>query len=242
MNAAVSCGTTRYAGATTTRASLPGRAGAATRFWLIRRGNPAMTEDVLEQVVDDWLRRSGYFTRTNVRFKPEASEAGYSSKDHNQPSDIDVLAINPTLRGPRCVLAVSCKAMQSGFSPNRWLEAAATGRGYQGRTAGEAWKHLREMWDPAWAAAHQRVVSDLTGTSTFTWVLAVTRLDRGGVRDLDVWRNHPQVSTCLGAGVHLELLTFRDMWSELQREVTERIEPSHIGRLAQLLKAVDGDS
>lgn len=197
-----------------------------------------MTEDVLEQVVDDWLRRSGYFTRTNVRFQPETSETGYSPTAHNQPSDIDVLAVNPTLRGSRRVLAVSCKAMQSGFLPNKWLDAAENGRGYKGRKAGEAWKHLRELWEPAWAAAHRRVVKELTGASTYTWVLAVTRLDRDGVADLDVWRNHERVSGCLGSAT-VDLITFQEMWDDLQREVTERIEPSHIGRLAQLLKAVE---
>lgn len=197
-----------------------------------------MTEDVLEQVVDDWLRRRGYFTRTNVKFRPEPGEEGYTSTAHNQPSDIDVLAVNPTVRGPRRVLAVSCKAMQSGFSPNRWLAAVEHGRGYQGRSAGDAWKHLRELWDPTWAAAHHRVVKELTGAPTFTWVLAITRLDRGGVPDLEVWRSHDRVSRCLD-GVDVDLLTFREMWDELKREVTERIEPSHIGRLAQLLNAAE---
>lgn len=28
-----------------------------------------MVEDVLEQVVDDWLRRQDYLTRTNVRLE-----------------------------------------------------------------------------------------------------------------------------------------------------------------------------
>lgn len=47
------------------------------------------------------------------------------------------------------------------------------------------------------------------------------------------------MSACLGSGVYIDRLTFRDMWNELKYDVLERIEPSHIGRLAQLLKAVD---
>ena len=78
-----------------------------------------MTEDVLEQVVDDWLRRQGYFTRTNVRFGPGKDDEGYDSTAHNQQTDLDVLAIKPAAPpGPERVLAISCKAMQSGFSPN----------------------------------------------------------------------------------------------------------------------------
>jgi hypothetical protein len=79
-----------------------------------------MVEDVLEQVVDDWLRRQGYFTRTNVRFGPRLGDAGYLSRDHNQQSDLDVVAVRPAAPpGPDRVLAISCKAMQAGFSPNR---------------------------------------------------------------------------------------------------------------------------
>src|SRR5688572_9987539 len=104
-----------------------------------------MTEDVLEQVVDDWLRRRGYFTRTNVRFGPAKDDAGYMARLHNQMSDLDVLAVSPRLKrnDPAAVYAVSCKAMQEGFSPNGWLAAAASGRQYKGRGKGAAWKHLR---------------------------------------------------------------------------------------------------
>src|SRR4051794_34758931 len=105
-----------------------------------------MTEDVLEQVVDDWLRRQSYFTRTNVRFGPKLGDSGYSSKDHNQQSDLDVLAIRPTApAGPRRVFAIACKAMQQGFSPNRRLSAADVDKVYNGKSSR---KHLRELRDP----------------------------------------------------------------------------------------------
>ena len=123
-----------------------------------------MTEDVLEQVVDDWLRRAGYFTRTNVRFGPVAGDEGYSSREHNQQSDLDVLAVKPTETGAARVLAVSCKAMQAGFSPNRWLTAAELGRIYNGK---DSRKHLRELWDPVWAAALRRRVHELTNSDSF---------------------------------------------------------------------------
>ena len=201
-----------------------------------------MTEDVLEQVVDDWLRRRGYFTRTNVRFGPGKTDVGYTSRDHNQTSDLDVLAVTPTLarNNPAAVYAVSCKAMQNGFSPNGWLAAVDKGLGYKGRKKGEAWKHLRELWDPVWARSLRTVVHDLTGAKRFTYVLAVTRLGRGGSDDLSVWTRHDRVSANL-AGNPCQLWTFAGMWADLSINVTEQIEPSHIGRLAQLLKAVQAD-
>ena len=193
-----------------------------------------MTEDVLEQVVDDWLRRQGYFTRTNVRFGPTAGDEGYSSKAHNQQTDLDVLAIKPTApEGPDRVLAISCKAMQVGFSPNRWLAAATADKIYNGKNAR---KHIRELWDPIWMASLRRQVLTLTGSTEFTFVLAVTRLGKGGTADTACWHNDPVVGPNLG-DTPSKVLTFKSMWNELSNEVTETIEPSHVGRLAQLLKA-----
>jgi hypothetical protein len=201
-----------------------------------------VTEDVLEQVVDDWLRRKGYFTRTNVRFGPGKDDVGYVSRDHNQMSDLDVLAVSPRLKrnNPSAVFAVSCKAMQEGFSPNGWLAAADSGRRYKGRGKGAAWKHLRELWDPVWAASLRTKVEELTGATRFTYVLAVTRLGRGGSPDMGVLRDHPRVGPNLG-GNPCKLWTFSRMWAELTEDIREQIEPSHVGRLAQLLKAAQAD-
>ncbi len=38
-----------------------------------------MKEDVLEQIVDDYLQLNGYFTVHNVRFKPSSDCAIYGS-------------------------------------------------------------------------------------------------------------------------------------------------------------------
>jgi len=196
-----------------------------------------MTEDVLEQVVDDWLRRFGYFTRTNVTFGPRRGDADHDSRLHNQGSDLDVLAVNPREHGPRRVLAVSCKAMQQGFAPNKWLEHADKDAKYNGKLAR---KHLRELWDPVWAEALRRQVEELCGTRCFTYVLAVTALGRGGTTDTTCWQEHPIVGANL-AGNPAEVWTFARMWADLRANVTETIEPSHVGRLAQLLKAAEAD-
>jgi len=192
-----------------------------------------MVEDVLEQVVDDWLRRRNYFTRTNVRFGPTKGGAGYESQKHNQPSDLDVLAVKPSVRGPSGVYAVSCKAMQEGFSPNKWLETVHKNGKYKGRQP--AWKHLREVWDPVWAKALGDRVEELTGRRKFTFVLAVTCLDKGGSSDTSVWMTEPKIRKNLHGPV--EVWTFAQMWTELVNDVKQTIEPSHVGRLAQLLRA-----
>jgi hypothetical protein len=71
-------------------------------------------------------------------------------------------------------------------------------------------------------------------------VRAVTRVGPGGKTDVDCWLQHPVVSINL-AGNPFEVLTFGRMWSELRQDVKEQIEPSHVGRLAQLLKAAELD-
>lgn len=67
-------------------------------------------EDVLEQIVDDYLQINGYFTMHNVRFRPAVDHPDYESKKDSVHSDLDVLGVNPNLQGPSRVIAVSCKS------------------------------------------------------------------------------------------------------------------------------------
>ena len=198
-----------------------------------------MTEDVLEQVVDDYLRYEGYFTRSNVKFGPVAGDDGFSSREHNQHSDIDVLAVHPQKTGPASVLAVSCKAMQEGYSPIGWLNAASAGKTYRGRRAERARMHHREIWDPVWNRAHRKAVKNLTGADTYTYVLAVTKLEKPEWGDIERWRDNEVIGPNLD-GLDLRVLTFEEMWSRLRSTVRTRVEPSHIGRLAQMLNAIEG--
>jgi len=57
-----------------------------------------MKEDILEQLVDDWLQCRGYFTRHNLKFKPRRDRKDFEQRQDSVPSDIDVLAINPLVR------------------------------------------------------------------------------------------------------------------------------------------------
>lgn len=197
-----------------------------------------MAEDILEQLVEDYLRLNGYLTMANVRFGPRKGEPGYAPLSHNQPSDIDVLALNPNKRGPSKVLAVSCKAMQGGFSPNRWLDASKRNQYYNGKRAPNAWKHMHELWDVAWNQAHRTRVKDLTGQSHYTYILAVTRLDKGGSPDMKVLEDDPQVGK-LVRGVSLRFLPLSEIWNHVSERVTTQVEPSALGRLSQILRAAD---
>ncbi len=73
-----------------------------------------------------------------------------------------------------------------------------------------------------------------TGTEDFTYVTAVTRL-RG---DKSVWENHEPFRQALG-GNPLQLLTFREMVTDIQSELTTTLAATEVGRLLQLLAAAD---
>lgn len=50
-----------------------------------------MKEDVLEQIVDDYLQFKGYFTRHNVRFRPRPAHPEFKTRQDSVNSDVDVV-------------------------------------------------------------------------------------------------------------------------------------------------------
>lgn len=83
-----------------------------------------MKEDVLEQIVDDYLQLHGYFTIHNVRFRPTTDHSEYNSSQDSVRSDVDVVGINPKKRGFERVWVVSCKAWQGRIQCRANLETA----------------------------------------------------------------------------------------------------------------------
>jgi hypothetical protein len=66
-----------------------------------------MKEDVLEQIVDDYLKFHGYFTAHNVPFRPRREHRQYDASQDAVPSDIDVVGIDPRRRGVRRVVVIN---------------------------------------------------------------------------------------------------------------------------------------
>lgn len=58
-----------------------------------------MKEDVLEQIVDDYLQFDGYFTMHNVRFRPSPDDPDYERAQDAVPSDVDVVGYHPAKGG-----------------------------------------------------------------------------------------------------------------------------------------------
>lgn len=74
-----------------------------------------MKEDILEQITADYLNTKGYFTLSNIKYKPDKNDRDWNGMEDGVNSDIDVLGFNPRKRGSKRVIAVSCKSWQGGF-------------------------------------------------------------------------------------------------------------------------------
>jgi hypothetical protein len=188
-----------------------------------------MKEDVLEQIVDDYLKFNGYFTTHNIGFRPQKDHPSYESNQDSVPSDVDVVGYHPGKAEGARVMVVSCKAWQAGFDASAKL---AELRGTKANPKRETWRHFRELWVPKWSEAFRATVLELTGQSTFDYRVAVTHL-RG---DSNAWQVDPTISSNL-PGCSIGFLTLEAMWAHMLTELTTTPAPSDIGRLAQLLKA-----
>ncbi len=188
-----------------------------------------MKEDVLEQIVDDYLQFEGYFTIHSVRFRPRPDHPEYRAADDSVPSDVDVVGYHPAKEGRSRVVVVSCKSWQGGFDASAKL---AELRGEKKNPKRATWRHFRELWIPKWSEAFRQAILARTGQSDFDYRIAVTRL-KG---DAGAWEQEPTISANLN-GCSVGFLTLQDMWGEMLERLTTTPAPSEIGRLAQLLKA-----
>jgi hypothetical protein len=191
-----------------------------------------MKEDVLEQIVDDYLQFEGYFTIHNVRFKPSSKHPEHDADQDRVSSDVDVVGYHPGRTGVDRVVVVTCKAWQDGFNAGRKL---AELRGERPSPKGKAtWRHFRELWSPKWSEALRKTIAERTGQSTFTYQIAVARLVGDG--DPKAWAANPTIRENLGDSA-FGFLTLEDMWGRLLAELKKTPASSEIGRLVQLLKA-----
>lgn len=189
-----------------------------------------MKEDILEQIVDDFLQFDGFFTTHNVRFGPRSDHPEYVAAQDSVSSDVDVVGYHPKKSGPERVVVVSCKAWQAGLDATAQL---AELRGEKKPPAKKKpWRHFRELWIPKWSEAFRKAIFDLSGQRDFTYRIAVTRL-KG---DADAWGKDPTISANLN-GCSVGFLSLAEMWPRMLAEPTTTPASSEIGRLAQLLKA-----
>lgn len=189
----------------------------------------ATKEDILEQIVEEYLVHKGYFVQHNLKFLPRKDHPDFILNQDSNHSDIDVIGYHPALEGDRKVIVVSCKSWQSGFNPASEIDAIVNDKVRRGR---KAWQAFRELIVPKWSEAFVDAVHAATGTNQFTYVTAVARV----VGDKSAWENHQPFSDAIG-GNPVTILTFREMVAEIQQELTTTLAATEIGRMLQLFHA-----
>lgn len=189
----------------------------------------ATKEDILEQIVEEYLVHKGYFVQHNLKFLPRKDHPDYIQNRDSNHSDIDVIGYHPTLEGDRKVLVVSCKSWQSGFNPASEINAIENDKIKRGR---KAWQAFRELTVPKWSEAFIEAVRNATGTDQFTYVLAVAKV----AGDKSVWESYQPFQDALG-GNPVSILTFREMVLDIQSELTTTLAATEVGRMLQMFQA-----
>ena len=188
-----------------------------------------MKEDILEQLVDDYLQSRGYFTRHNIKFLPRKDHPDFDRLQDSNHSDIDVLGFHPRLSGHEQIVAVSCKSWQSGFPVRAILDELEHNKVRSGRPT---WKSFRELMRPKWSEAFTSAVQTTTGSHSYTYVTAVTVI-KG---DRTEWESCARFQDAL-QGNPVRLLSLTDMLAELTPSLGTTVANSQFGRTVQLLKA-----
>ena len=191
----------------------------------------ATKEDILEQIVEEYLVHKGYFVQHNLKFLPRKDHPDFVTNKDSNHSDIDVIGYHPLIKGDRKVMVISCKSWQQGFNPASELDAIVNDKIRRGR---KAWQAFRELTVPKWSEAFVRAVKDATGSDRFTYVTAVTRLSG----DKSAWEAHEPFRQAIGDNP-VTILTFREMVLEIQGKLTTTLAATEVGRMLQLFAAAD---
>jgi hypothetical protein len=189
----------------------------------------AAKEDILEQIVEEYLLHAGYFVRHNLKFRPLPDDPGFKSKEHSNHSDIDVIGWHPKKLGIDKLVVVSCKSWQQGFNPSKQINAAEKGKKLGGR---DAWKSSRELWKEIWANAFIRKIKETTGTSKFTYITAVTHV----VGDRSIWEQNPKFRKIL-QGNPIKIIDLTEMMKDISPQLSTTVAETEVGRTLQLFKA-----
>ncbi|MCY3726284.1 MAG: hypothetical protein OXF95_06595 [Rhodobacteraceae bacterium] len=189
----------------------------------------ATKEDILEQIVEEYLLHNGYFVQHNLKFKPSENHPDFIKREDSNHSDIDVIGYQPRRRDEEKIIVVSCKSWQAGFNPASWINAIETNKEVNGRIA---WKSFRELTKPKWSSAFVNAVEEVTGENKFTYVIAVTKL----TGDKTIWEQNSNFRQAI-KGNKIKILTFQEMIREIQSKLTTSLARTEVGRLLQLFKA-----
>jgi len=195
-----------------------------------------MKEDILEQLVEDYFQRRGYFTRHNVKFLPRETHPDYVKKEDCVHSDIDILGYNPLENGAECVVAVNCKSWQGGFRADHCIKKFEE-QGVVSRPR-VVWKRFRELMSEKWAESFAGKIKELTGTTEFAHYTAVTVLKtKNEEATRHMWQKKCRGFTKTMSKKPIRILTLREILDELWSSTDTTVAESEVGRLLQVIRA-----
>ncbi len=186
-------------------------------------------EDILEQIVEEYLIHRGYFVQRNIRYRPDKRDPEYRAEKDSVHSDIDVLALNPCETSSRRVLAFNIKSYQDGFNFEAVIKQIESNKTVRGKKANLGY---RELCIPRWSRAFVSTIRARANVDKFTHVLAVT-LPKG---DPSTWTNHRRFIDAID-GNALEVVSLRQMVEEIEPRLTTTLAATDIGRTLQLFRA-----
>jgi hypothetical protein len=189
----------------------------------------ATKEDILEQLIEEYLLHGGYFVRHNIKFLPRRDHPDFVSNQDSNHSDIDVIGFHPTRTGTDRVIVVSCKSWQGGFDPAAEVRAIQENKIIRGR---DAWRGFRELVIPKWSEAFLSAIYNETGQREFTYVTAVTKL----IGTKTAWEQNAAFIQALG-GNPIRLLELREVLHFIAPNLGTTLAATEVGRMLQLFKA-----
>jgi hypothetical protein len=209
-----------------------------------------MKEDILEQLVEDWLvAKIGWFVKHNVKFRPSKNHPKYNPNKDSVHSDIDILAFSNREKGIQRVAVVTCKSWQGGFNAKKWKEDLEVEPEYNERREGfqprERWKYFREITSDKWIEAFVDKIEEETGQRDFEYYIVVTKLN-GRVEDKVHLQNSKVIVNRFKkykSNVNIKIITLEeiinDYYSRIKGKDTPSLEATDVGRLLQLIHAAD---
>jgi hypothetical protein len=202
-----------------------------------------MKNDILEQLVEDYyVSDEGWFVKHNVKYRPYKKSSKNNSKQNSSFSDIDIMAINGTVKGtkPDRVHVISCKSWQDGFGINDWFEVLTGGKTKKGKAD---CKTFKELIIDEWIDSFLNKIEQETGQRNFTYKIAVTKIKEKGdeknkIEDCAIIKNKFKQKE---SNIKIEFLTLdkiiETMKERIKKKETKSTETTDTGRILQLFQA-----
>ena len=147
------------------------------------------------------------------------------------------MAVSLSPEQTKSVSVVTCKSWQHGFHLDGFYHAL---KNPENDTKG-LWKKFRELVEPFWAKAFREKIFEETGSKSFTYYIAVTKITHDTMKE--AWMNDPLFLDHLSGDeseVSIEFITLADMVDEIfDAKYSTEPQNNDLGRFIQLMRAAN---